>query len=413
MATTATPAIDAVDPREIDAALIAGLYKRTTPLLVANLGAIFLLTLALWPTADRVALLSWALGLSSWTMVRFWLARVYLKKPRPIAQVRFWTGAFAVGSGIAGVMWGCSILLVTSLEPDNAKLAVAFVMAALSASAIAGYTNSLTAFAAFLTPALLPYGARLMWLDGSFSPIIAAFVVFWGGLMWLMARHLNHGFREGLALNHLNAGLVRKLTVARDRAEAANLAKSRFLGNMSHELRTPLNAIIGYSEMMAHRIFGPLGDPKYEGYAADIHRSGAHLLSLVDRVFDLSTLEAGRADVEAREIDVTALMNGVAAAYASTAAEDGLTLHVDAPDDLPPLWGDPARLRQMLADLVSNALKFTPEGGAVRLAAGWAPGKGMTLTVSDTGVGIAPDDLARVTEPFAALERQEHTSRER
>ncbi len=245
-----------VDSRRIDAELIGSLYQRTTPLLVANIGAASLLTVALWQSSDRLVLLAWYITLTSWTMVRFLLARLYLRRLRAIEEALAWIRYFAVGSGVAGTIWGTSIFLVGTLEAENARLVVPFVMAALSAAAIAGYSNSMLAFAAFIVPALVPYSARLVWVDGEPHLIVAAFVVFWGLLLWTMARHLNHSFRDSIGLALRNSSLVEDLTSARDRAEAANLSKTRFLANMSHELRTPLNAIIGFSEMMSERVLG-------------------------------------------------------------------------------------------------------------------------------------------------------------
>ena len=404
------PGID-LDQRLIDSELIGGLYRRTKPLLIANLGALSLLTIALWPTADRVHLLSWAVGLAGWTMLRFALARLYLSQERAVEEVWRWTLAFAVGSGVAGSLWGSSIFLIGGLQADSAKLVTAFVMAALSAAAIAGYTNSLIAFVAFIAPALLPYAARLIWFDGTPSPMIGAFVVFWGWLLWSMARHLNDGFKEGVALTLQNRSLVDRLTKARDRAEAASLAKTRFLANMSHELRTPLNAIIGYSELMATRTLGPIGNPKYEPYAQHILDSGTHLLHVVNQVLDVSKLEAGKIDLTEDTIDVAEMLAGAAAFVGPAATHDQIAVRIELPPDLPHLRGDATKLRQAVLNLLSNAVKFTPAGGKVEIGATRTAAKGLAIMIVDTGVGIPPEDVERVTVPFAQLENKEHMKR--
>lgn len=400
-----------IDSRRIDAALIGGLYRRTTPLLVANFGAASLLTVALWGSADRLTLIGWYATLVSWTMVRFLLARLFLRTERDVEESRRWIRYFAVGSGVAGCIWGVSIFLVTNLESDTTRLVVPFVMAALSAAAIAGYSNSLLAFASFIIPALVPYSLRLIWLDGSPEPLIAAFVVFWGFLLWTMARHLNHGFRDTIGLSLKNAGLVESLIVERDRAEAANMSKTRFLANMSHELRTPLNAIIGYSEMMAMRMLGPLDDSKYDSYPENILTSGQHLLHIVDQILDVSKLEAGAIDIAEDTVDVAELVEGAIAFVAPAAEQGAVGIHMDVPDEMPHLLGDATKLRQILLNLLSNGVKFTPRDGVVKVSVDLVAKGALALSVEDTGIGIPAEELDQVVVPFARMENQEHLKR--
>jgi len=393
-----------VDPREIDAEMIAGLYRRTGPLIVANFGALTLLTLALWGKAAMPWLAIWAGALAAWTLLRYVLARVYLRRPRALEDTWRWTLAFAVGSTVAGCLWGSSVAFAGDLATDSSKLVTAFLMAALSAAAIAGYTNSLLAFAGFIAPALLPYAVRLVYLDGSLSLTIAAFVVFWGLLLWVMAKHLNAGFRESLALGLRNRNLALRLRDERDRAEAASQAKSRFLGHMSHELRTPLNHIIGYAEMMAHQLFGPLGNAKYSDYAGDIHDSGRHLLGLVDGMLDVTELETGGVELALQPVPLDPLLPDAAAAWRDSAEDTGLSLHTEVPAGLPQPLGDAARLRQALDILLSNAVRFTDAGGRVALTAAATGNGGVRIAVADTGVGMTPAQAARVQVPFAQLE---------
>jgi two-component system cell cycle sensor histidine kinase PleC len=411
MTTDLTPLRAPVSKAEIDAVLISGLYRRTRPLLIANLGALTLLSLSLWHSADRFYVLLWAFTLAGWTMVRFGLARAYLRRPRATGEARYWTYAFAVGSGIAGTLWGSSLFLIESLDPESARLVTAFLMAALSAAAIAGYTNSMLAFGAFLTPSLLPFGIRLIWVDGSPHLLIAGFVLFWAWLVWSMGSHLNHGFKDGIGLVLQNQALAERLARAKDKAEAASLAKTRFLSNMSHELRTPLNAIVGYSEVMAGAIFGPLGNPTYESYARDIFSSGRHLLGLVEKVLDVSSIEAGKFDLSEDRVDIGELVRGAVDHVRETAQEDNILIHVDVRADLPNLRGDATKLQQIFLNLLSNAVKFTPPGGQVMIAADLHPDRSISIAVADTGIGIAQEDLERVLTPFGQLQEQDHLRR--
>ncbi|MEQ8966229.1 MAG: HAMP domain-containing sensor histidine kinase [Azospirillaceae bacterium] len=401
-----------LDPREVDAALIAGLFRRVKPLLFANFGALILLTVALWESADRRALIAWATVLGAWTLLRFGLARLYLARPRPIAEARRWTSLFAVGSGVAGLLWGGSVFLVAGAAEGAGDLMAAFVLAALSAAAIAGYSNSLAAFGAFIAPILVAYGAHLVQVDSDPSPMRAAFVAFWAALLWMMARHLNEGFREGLSLSLGNRHLAERLLVERDRAEGASKAKTRFLANMTHELRTPLNAIIGYSEMMGHQVFGPLGNPKYAEYAGDIRASGAHLLSIVERMLDVSALEAGTATLDEGRVDPAALVEEAVAGHRAVAAEAGQTLEVEADPDLPAVRADQGKLARMLADLIDNALRFGPEGGRVTVSVrAGAPGAGPVIAVADEGPGIPETERERAVTPFAGLQDRDPLQR--
>ena len=173
--------------------------------------------------------------------------------------------------------------------------------------------------------------------------------------------------------------LARKYEVAMTRAEAANQAKSEFLANMSHELRTPLNAINGFSEIMAAEMFGPLGDRRYKGYAADIHGSGQHLLSLINDILDMAKIEAGKLTLHYEPMALDVLCAEAVRLMRGKAQEAQLALTLDCPEDLH-IEADQRGLKQVLLNLISNAVKFTPEGGAVSVKV--APRDAATVRVS-------------------------------
>jgi signal transduction histidine kinase len=189
------------------------------------------------------------------------------------------------------------------------------------------------------------------------------------------------------------------LREAKEAAERGNRAKATFLANISHELRTPLNAIIGFSELMKHEIFGPLEPVSYRTYVDDIHESGMHLLELINDILDMSKAEAGMTDLVDALVDVSAVIRSSVRMMTRRATANGVDLIEQLPDDLPFLKADERRVRQIVINLVSNAVKFTDEGGTVTVGAAVTEA-GFTLTVADTGIGMTAEDMERVMEPF-------------
>jgi two-component system cell cycle sensor histidine kinase PleC len=209
--------------------------------------------------------------------------------------------------------------------------------------------------------------------------------------------------REQLSL------LARKYEVAMTRAEAANQAKSEFLANMSHELRTPLNAINGFSEIMAAEMFGPLGDARYKGYAGDILKSGQHLLSLINDILDMAKIEAGKMTLHYEAVSLKEICEDAVRLMRGKVQEAGLTISVDA-GAAPEIEADHRGVKQVLLNLISNAVKFTPEGGSITLTirpfVGEAGDERVRVACTDTGIGIAPEDLTRLARPFEQVEGQ-------
>jgi PAS domain S-box-containing protein len=195
-----------------------------------------------------------------------------------------------------------------------------------------------------------------------------------------------------------------QLRTAMIEAMTANKAKSEFLANMSHELRTPLNAIIGFSEMIASEIFGPLGNERYRGYVHDIHVSGQHLLNIINTVLDLARVESGKIVLSVEEVDVAALIHDCSSLMRDQFLQKNLRLTLAIQADLPLLFADPLRLRQVLFNLLSNSIKFTQKHGEITTRAGRGADGSLVIEIADTGIGMDPRHIPLAFEPFGLVQ---------
>ena len=194
----------------------------------------------------------------------------------------------------------------------------------------------------------------------------------------------------------------REVRVRLQKAELANQTKSQFLAHMSHELRTPLNCILGFTEMMQRGVFGTIDNTRYVDYLQSISHSGGHLLTLINNLLDLSKIEAGREELQETTVDVGELLHAVTQAEQPAARCRGLSLSCAVKEDAL-LCADPVKLEQVILNLLSNAMKFTPEGGQITLTGRGTAEGGYEIVIADTGCGMAPDEIPKAMTTFAQI----------
>jgi signal transduction histidine kinase len=237
------------------------------------------------------------------------------------------------------------------------------------------------------------------------AALLQGFIIVSGG------RYIGVGTPLAL-LKATTAHMARKAAELRDashRAEEANRAKSQFLATMTHELRTPLNAILGFSELIRDQHFGPVGDDRYADYAGDIHVSGQHLLRIIHDVLDMARIDAGKVALQEETLSVERSIAETLRLVQPQAVQARVDLCADADRHLPLLRADPVRIKQVLLNLLINAIKFTGAGGVVTIRARRDGDGGLMIAIADTGVGIPADKLDLVLEPFSQA-HQDHGS---
>ena len=310
-------------------------------------------------------------------------------------------------------VWGAIAFLYWVPGNDVNHVYVVMVMSVVVFAAVSARSMHMPIAATAVLAQCGIYFLRLVSDHSASAHILAPMVPFYMSFLFAMGLAAHKRVDAMIAARFVNEDLAAALTRARDEAiqkryeaETANASKTAFLANMSHELRTPLNAILGFSDIIAHQSMGRDQIDRYSDYAGDIHASGAHLLSLINDLLDIAKIESGKMEIDPRLLDPHALLDNVSRVMGARASAKGQTLVVEIAGELPPVMADERAFRQVLLNLISNAIKFTPEGGHVALQCRGVDGGGLQVCVSDTGPGIPPEKLERVFEPFSQLDNR-------
>ncbi len=368
-----------------------------------------LASISIWAVASVV---TWSVTLTT--------LRLFLNDTKRAARVIPWIVAICASlfvssiafAGVAPWFWVAgdrlnNVLLYVVL---GAGIASAGAQSAPSAPVVITNVTPYALFFVGITLATEPYPAGL---------VMAFLQLCYIGLVAMYAKAVWQLARDMLVLREDKEALIAKLrnavedaNAARERAERASMAKSEFLANMSHELRTPLNAVLGFSEVIKDQMFGRDAIDRYADYASNVHASGSHLLGLINDILDLSKIEAGKWQLKETQFSLVAQAHDALRFIEPQANQKTLRLVLDAPHDIT-VRADERAIRQILINLLANAVKFTPSNGSIRIALRALSDGAAQIAISDTGIGIAREDLERVLESFGQGRHDVATSEER
>jgi two-component system cell cycle sensor histidine kinase PleC len=369
-------------------------------LLVATIGFLS----SLWTGA--VAAGAWTASVLVIHAVMVTTCRKFLDQPVSEATAHQWRLRFIILDLFYGLAWMFILIHPVGTDESSSTFMLFIMLLVVAVSSMLASSLPMAVFAATF-PVTAAVALNFLLQATLRDYILAVMAVTAQGYFAVLAYRLYSTTLATLVARAEKDALIGELEQAkaisdeaRQRAEAANISKSRFLAQMSHELRTPLNAILGFSEVMKTEVFGEHAVPAYKEYSADIHNSGVHLLGLINEILDLSRIEAGRYELNEESVSLVGIVEDCHHLLKLRATNRGITMHEVYEPDLPRLWADERAIRQICLNLLSNAIKFTPQAGDIWLKVGWTASGGQYMSVKDTGPGIPDEEIPIVLASF-------------
>ena len=348
--------------------------------------------LTLFGHADHQVIVAWLMA--EWGVAG--LRAVYWQRHRSRRDVASAPDAafLTMMPAVSSLLWGAAPLLIWPEHATGPQMLLIVAIAAVMAVEMVTLASSMLAVFTSLSALLLALLFGLSW-HGVLAPLMMWAIVLYASVIGIGTYYVNRLLFDSLRLRF-------ELAKSSAAAQAASKAKSDFIANMSHELRTPLNAIIGFAEIIKLQVMGDKPG-RYVEYAADIHRSGIHLLEIINDILDLSKIEAGRLELRDERVDLGSVIKSSLILINDRANESGVEVASSVPTPAPVIRGDERSIKQILLNLLSNAVKFTPIGGRILIDVFLDATGGIVLTVKDTGIGMSPADIPKAMQPFGQL----------
>ncbi|HSK40775.1 MAG TPA: HAMP domain-containing sensor histidine kinase [Arenibaculum sp.] len=380
------------------------LYRNGGFSIAANLATGLLLASFLWPNPSPAVLAGWLLTMAGVMLCRAILVHRFRRVDPPATRMAVWARRYTAGALAAGLTWGIGGALFHAPGDLTRETIIVLSILGMAMGAVPVHAAHLPTVYAYVPATILPLLGAFALTGTVLHVVMALMGLVYLGMLLVAARSQNRTLDASLRLRHERDGLIEELRRAKHEAEVSSRAKSEFLATVSHEIRTPLTAINGFSEILEREMFGPLGNPRYLSYAADIRASGAHLLDLINDILDLSKAEAGALKLEEQDFDLTQAVQSSVRLLSERAINAGLRLSMRRAADRMPMHGDARAMKQVVINLLSNAVKFTPAGGRIEVSVSYGEDGSGLIAVADSGIGMPPEDIPLAMTPFGQLE---------